>query len=560
MNKRASARKTGRSGRGQAGPSGRGGGGRERTAPRGSVSAFLKRRFVWFLAGLILLAAVASLIVFDPVLSTNGDNALYIVLAMSWTRGTGNSTICTPGEPANTMVPPGYPLLLAPLVALFPDRWLPLKWLSTVLFILSVPAVVFMIRERRESLPMAFGVAALAAINVNLLIYSSMIMTEIPFLLFSILGLALAQRSLRSGAGGMTRGEKALFALAILSLVGAYHIRSIGIVMPAALVIYLLLRKRYRLALTAGLAILLLSLPWAVRNATGSEGGGYLEQFVLRNAYNPELGTITAADLFQRILTNLKTYGIFVNAQAVFPSLSPLLSFRGFTGAYILLGLVITAVVLTGFVVQARRSLTLLEIYTALFLGVCLLWPEIWSGLRFIVPIIPLLLYYFLAGLRALARLLDIRLFRRTGQLAAAAVLLVVLFSSARGVAVAAERFRSYPAQWENYFTAARWCRQNTDQESIFVARKPSLFYLHARRQVLNYPYTSDTDRMMSFLAEKDVDYVILDGFNWTGTTQRYLMPAVGAHRDRFQTVHRLENPDTWVLRLLPPAPEGEGP
>jgi hypothetical protein len=560
MNKRASARGTGKPRRGRAGPSGRPSADRARTVPAGSVSSVLQRRFLWFLAGLILLAVVASLIAFDPILSTNGDNALYIVLAMSWARGTGNSTICTPGEPANTMVPPGYPLLLAPLVTLFPDRWLPLKWLSTVLFILSVPAVLFMIRERRESLSMAFGVAVLAAINVNLLIYSSMIMTEIPFTFFSILGLTLAQRSLRSGAGPMTGREKVLFALAIFSLAAAYHIRSIGIVLPAALVIYLLVRKRYRLALTAGLAILLLSLPWAVRNATGGEGGGYLEQFVLRNAYNPEMGTITAADLFQRIMTNLKTYGVFVNAQTVFPSLSPLLSFRGFTGAYILLGLVITAIVLTGFIVQVRRSLTLLEIYTALFLGVCLLWPEMWSGVRFIVPIIPLLLYYFLAGLRALARLLEVRLVRRTGQLSAAVVLMLVLFSSARGVAGAAERFRSYPAQWENYFAVARWCRQNTDQQSIFVARKPSLFYLHARRQVLNYPYTSDTERMMSFLSEENVDYVIMDGFNWTGTTQRYLMPAVGAHRERFQPVHRLENPDTWVLRLLRPAPVGEGP
>jgi len=559
MRKKTSTERTGRSRRQQAASSGRSAADRPRTGSSPGPSSFLKRHFLWTMAGLVLLAVIAAVITFDPILSTNGDNALYIVLAMSWSQGSGNSTICTPGEPANTMVPPGYPLLLAPLVTLFPDRWLPLKWLSTVLFILSVPAILWMIRERRETLPMAFGVAALAAVNVNLLIYSSLIMTEIPFLFFSILGLALAQRSLRSGAGPTTGRERILFALAILSLVGAYHIRSIGIVLPAALVIYLVLKKRARLALSAGLAILLLSLPWAVRNATGGEGGGYLEQFVLRNAYNPDLGTITAGDLFQRILTNLKTYGIYVNAQAVFPSLSPLLSFQGFTGGFILLGLVITAIVLTGFVHQVRSSLTLLEIYTALFLGVCLLWPQMWSGLRFVIPIIPLLLYYFLSGLRVLMRLLETRLFRRAGRLAAAMVLILVLFSSARGIAGAAERFRRYPAQWENYFTAARWSRQNTGPGSIFVARKPSLFYLHARRQVLNYPYTSDTDRMMSFLAEEEVDYVLLDGFNWTGTTRRYLMPAIGAHRDRFQPVYRLENPDTWVLQLLPPAPE-EGP
>jgi hypothetical protein len=221
---------------------------------------------------------------------------------------------------------------------------------------------------------------------------------------------------------------------------------------------------------------------------------------------------------------------------------------------------VIAAVVLWGFVRQIHRSLTVVEIYTALFLGVCLLWPEIWSGLRFVVPIIPLLLYYFLSGLRAVMRLLDVHLFRRAGQLAVAVVLVLVLFSSARGIAGAVERPQRYPAQWENYFAVGRWCRQNTAPESIFVARKPSLFYLQARRKVLNYPYTSDIDRMMSFLIDQDVDYVILDGFTWTGTTRRYLAPAIGAHRDRFQPVYRLENPDTWVLKFLPPVAPREGP
>ena len=503
---------------------------------------------------------VTSLIAFDPILSTNGDNALYIILAMSWSQGKGNSDIFKPGEPANTMVPPGYPLLMAPLVTLFPDQWLPLKWLSTVLFILSVPTILWMIVTRRETLLMAFGVAVLAAINVNLLIHGSLIMTEIPFMFFSILGLALAQRSLRPGANNMSGRDRFLFVLAILALVCAYHIRTIGIVLPAALVIYLVLRKRYRLALMTGLAIVLLLLPWALRNALGKEGAGYLEQFVLRNPYNPELGTITVADLFSRILANLKTYGIDRNAQAVFPSLSPMLSFPRFTGGYILLGLGVTAVILTGFIHLVRKSRTLMEIYTALFLGVCLLWPEVWSGLRFVIPIIPLLLYYFLSGLQVVMRLLETRLFHRAGQLAGAVVLMIVLFSSARGIAKAEARFPCYPSQWENYFTTARWCKLNTDPHSIFVARKPSLFYLHAQRQVLNYPYTSDTDGIMSFLDEENIDYVLLDGFSWTNTTRRYLIPAIEANRDRFQPIYRLKNPNTWVLKLLPPIRSQEEP
>jgi hypothetical protein len=198
-----------------------------------------------------------------------------------------------------------------------------------------------------------------------------------------------------------------------------------------------------------------------------------------------------------------------------------------------------------------------LEIYAALFLGVFILWPEMWSGMRFLIPMIPLLIYYFLSGLRAFMRILGARLSLRAGQLLVAVVVVVLLFSSASGIARASGRLYRYPAQWENYFAAATWCRQNTDAGSIFVARKPSLFYLQARRKVLNYPYTSEAARMMSFLAENGVDYVLVDGFTWTGTTRRYLIPAIEAHRERFQPVYRLENPDTWMLKVVQtPAPE----
>jgi hypothetical protein len=124
-----------------------------------------------------------------------------------------------------------------------------------------------------------------------------------------------------------------------------------------------------------------------------------------------------------------------------------------------------------------------------------------------------------------------------------------MVVSSIAGLTKQAERTFVYPDEWENYFQAARWCRENTPQESICVARKPSLFYLQARRKVLNYPYTANTEEMMAFLAENRVDYVLVDGFAWTGTTRRYLLPAIRGHPQNFQPVHQLKNPDTWVLK-----------
>jgi hypothetical protein len=183
-----------------------------------------------------------------------------------------------------------------------------------------------------------------------------------------------------------------------------------------------------------------------------------------------------------------------------------------------------------------------------------------WSGMRFVVPIIPLFIYYFLLGLSILAGKLTRWLSPLAGKLLWAVVAILLFYSVFSGLTKGAGRIDRYPSQWENYFLAAEWCRQNTPQESICVARKPSLFYLRGRRKVLNYPYTSDTAEMMAFLSENGVDYVIVDGFTWTGTTARYLMPAITEYRDRFELAHHLEKPHTWVLKTshLPPG-EQEG-
>ncbi|MCK4596494.1 hypothetical protein KAU04_00590 [bacterium] len=521
-----------------------------------SLSRSLERHIWWVFLGLVLVGGLCSYLAFNPNLSVNGDNALYIVLGMSWIQGKGNCTICTPGEPPNVMVPPGYPLLLAPFLTLFPNSYLPLKLLSTVLFLLSLPLLLLIIRDRARNLFLALSVAVLSAINLNLLDFGHMVMTEIPFLFFSLLGILALQRSLKSEGPGMIRRRQALFGFSILALVFSYHIRSIGVVLLVALIAFLILRKRYRLALVAGLVILCLVLPWALRNQAVSEGGGYLDSFVMKNPYNPDLGKITAGDMLLRMQNNLKTYGILVILQALFPSLSPYASHKGFSGVLPILGVLATLLTLVGFVIKVRRSITFIELYIFFFLGVCVLWPEMWSGVRFVIPMVPFLTYYFLVGLQGVAANLGTKLTPLMGKSLIWLVAMLMITSSFSGLATASERLQLYPPRWQNYFLVAQWCREHTPKESVFVARKPSLFYLFAQRQVLIYPFTADTEEMIAFMVRNQVDYVIVD--NLSRTTDRYLLPAVQKYIDKFRLIYGLDNPRTWVLKTVGLSPEKE--
>lgn len=533
----------------------------EKTTSVQRLSHSLEKHIWWVALGVIILGGLCMYLVFNPNLSTNGDNAHYIVLGISLAQGSGFKEISNPEMPP-AIAPVGYPLLLAPFLALFPDHYLLLKFLSVLLFLLCLPLLMVVIRGEAGGILPALGVVVLSAINPHLLDFGQMVMSEIPFLFFSLLGLFFLQRSLMSTEQRMSRGNGLLFGLSVVFLVFSYHIRSIGAALLLALLVYLALKKRYRLVLVAGLLILCLVLPWMLRSRNVAEGGGYLDQIMMRDPYKPALGKISTGDMLARMGSNLKTYMVFIIPQALFP---PLTSRAGRGGIYPVLGLMATLVAVLGFFLRARRSLGFVELYTICFFGICIIWPQIWSGMRFLIPIVPFLIYYFLIGLRGLAGALGSRWEPLVGKLLIVFVLVIVVASCLTGLARAGQarasgHVRRYPPEWQNYFLAAEWCRDHTPEKSIFLARKPSLFYLRARRPVMNYPYTADTEEMMAFMAQNRVDYVILDGFSWTGTTMRYLVPALQKHREKFQAVHVVENPRTWVLKTvgLFPGEEGE--
>ena len=56
----------------------------------------------------------------------------------------------------------------------------------------------------------------------------------------------------------------------------------------------------------------------------------------------------------------------------------------------------LSALVLAGFISVVRKKITLAEIAVVTSLGVTVLWP--WETVRFVLPLIPFLTFYFLVG------------------------------------------------------------------------------------------------------------------------------------------------------------------
>ena len=137
----------------------------------------------------------------------------------------------------------------------------------------------------------------------------------------------------------------------------------------------------------------------------------------------------------------------------------------------------------------------------------------------------------------------------RTALLAVALLLIAV-----NTIATIQERAsrRGYPPDWANFFAAAEWIRANTPPDSIVSSRSSYILYWKTHRKTVGYRFTEEPEAVWNDLMQSGARYVLVDAFFWTGTTGRYLVPALEAHRDRWRPVWQsTQQPPTFVLELL---------
>jgi hypothetical protein len=279
---------------------------------------------------------------------------------------------------------------------------------------------------------------------------------------------------------------------------------------------------------------------------------------VLKDPYDATSGTMDPGDLIERIRANGETYFFVAFPQNVVTPYRKIWPGPQRRWDMYLVGLGILAITLAGFVEDLRRRMDLSHFFVILFVGTLLVWPHVWATDRFILPLLPLLLMYFLKGGRLLLRKVPPAVRKRVGL----ALIIVLTFTNLRLVAKAApgnlrlmrahatgDRIAGYSADWIKFFETAYYAARFTNPDAVFLVRKPGLFYLFAERKCVAYPFTPDQEAIMSAMDENGVSFVVVDAFTWTSTTRKYLIPTIMARGERFAVVYSTGAPRTLVLR-----------
>jgi hypothetical protein len=471
------------------------------------------------LGAVILCAAVLAvyLLRLDRSAGLFADDAFFIVLAKALAQGDGFAFISstTPIQPA---YPPGFPMLLAPLVWLsptFPDNVLLLKSVSiAAMFAAGVLTYICLVRYFRTSAALAMSVAVLTVLLPSFVfLATSTVMADVSFTLAQ-LGAVMAIERLVAAPPGKptTRSVVAAAAITVATLL----IRAAGVAAIMAGAVYIASRRGVRLAMLFAVLTGAGYAPWLIYSATHmptaeervAHGGSwvfrYRELLAMRYGGEPNSGSVTIAELPGRVRFNLANIFSLDLGAIMFPAayrgagesgleafaLSGDKDFRAGTmggGPEIRwVGSVLSAVAVIGFVAAAYRRLTAAEYMVAATIAMVAFVPA--RTYRYVLPLAPFVLFYFLNGVQAI----EMRFRAGTASLTPAvrivAACIVLLFVTEHVQYIARRHYGPTPPwQLEYYETTAvtDWLNQNTSPNDIIATTNPGLVYLATGRKTV---------------------------------------------------------------------------
>jgi hypothetical protein len=419
----------------------------------------------------LTLTAVAAwhLLTIRPGHDWGDDFSLYVRHAKNLAEGRPYAETGYVYNPAAASLsprtyPPVFPLLLAPVY-----HWCGLNLTAMkvlVVFLLIAFLAVTYYAARRELPPAAsLGLVVLLGLNPYVWDHKDRLLSEIPFLLCVALCLWLCD--LTVATTGKRRLLLALLVGACMYL--AYGTRTVGVVLPAAVVLCDLLRFR-RVSLSTGVALAVFAAGAVAQRLLFAADGSYFDQIVLDSA-------LFAAN----IVSQVKAMGLFVD--------------NGFSGVLRnLLFVALAGLAATGYVRCVRRVLTPRELFGPLYFAIIVVWPAAAWGQRFLLPLLPLFFLYVLHGVQFLRENVP-------AVAVPAAALPALVFVSYLGLYARTDfgphREGVTKAESVEFF---EYVKASTGRDDVFVFAKPRALALLAERRAAAPHRPRSDDEFWSYL------------------------------------------------------------
>jgi len=516
-----------------------------------SITSNPRRIRILYILLLIVAYFTIYSTIFDEKVSLVGDNASYYILGNAIANGDGYTNIQHAEKEAHYHYPPGYPVLIATAATVFSNDIITIKKLNGFFLFGAVLLLFFIVKRLTQNDHIAFAVSFITLLNYHILGYSTIMMSEIPFLFFSLLCLWLFLK-IDFSKPVFKNGR---FFLLLLCLSFSFYIRSVALALFVSLLLFLIFNKQWRYLYCLVGGFILLYLPWILRNQNAKENS-YISQLFLKNPYQPAQGSIDFSGMFERILVNMERYitkeipssMVYVQDIVYTDTSAPITEW--------LLGVLILAGIGFG-IYKLPKFKTFIFLYVLSFFAVLMVWPSVWYGTRFLVPLIPLLLFLFIFGMISFLNWLQKKIIPKQLKHFATITTIVLLtfwafmYGSDSVSKLKTHAKSDYSYNYKNYFALAEWIHENASDDAVTSVRKEGLFYLFSKKNVTNYQKTLDKEAQIAYLKSKNVDYVVVEQLGFSSTSN-YLVPVIDRYPNKFKIIKELKNPNTYLLQFLP--------
>jgi hypothetical protein len=444
-----------------------------------------RRQSRWWLIALTALASLYVARLGRPMMhpAFGDDNSIYLVSAEALAHGDGYRLVNYPNAPASQQYPIGYPFLLSLILRVAPFG----KTAVYAARVLTVASTLVWVELTRRLLRpvlgtwLAAGIALALTISPQVLDLAGQIMSDMPFAAILVGTLVLARRT-RDKASP----HRVLWHAAAVGALtgGAMLIRTIGLALVMGLGAEFVLRRRWPALIAFGAAVGVVLAPWLVW--TAAHRGGTFHSYVDQNAIT-----------WRTPLRNFRDLAAHDAPAICFPPFEThgwKTFSRKLHGDWLsaMVGAIAVAAVILGWAILLRRR-DAIALVLAPYIGIVLLWW--WEPSRFVIPVLPLLVFCAAVGARHALSLLSISGRRLAAVGTCACVVGALMVDSVWiknvwrhddwGGAAAAR-------DWAELDAGMEWLKLNSPANARIFSSYPAGVYLFTGRKTLDIDLHTD--------------------------------------------------------------------
>lgn len=287
-------------------------------------------------------------------------------------------------SPRHTRYPPVLPILLFPSTLL--HSYSVGKFIILSLFMLSLFFSYRLFQTLYDNSIPEIALIILA-VSPSILQFSHWILSEIPYILFSILTIYL--------------WVKKKYTASLLFAVITFFTRTIGIALLFVVALFYFIKFKGKPKKLFPLLFLIFPIAWFVYGhfVVNPYKVSYMKQMLIYNPYKPELGNVGFWGLAMRILMNICLLVSRIFSQMFLGKIGPYSPF---------FGIVILDIISVGIFKCKREGIfKLINLYSLLYLIAIWIYPLAWSGdRRFYLPLLPFIALWIGIGLKEISVLI----------------------------------------------------------------------------------------------------------------------------------------------------------